>query len=252
MRTALRAILLACLAACGGGGATTKPPVDPNDGEPRGTRRIIEDSTQEDDDGGDDGMEVTSTRGRMEVADIEAGIAPHAGALETCFTDKIGRRKWLGGKVSITWTISKAGEITGVTVPESDLGAWEVEKCLVEIARAATFAKPKGGGTDFSLPFEFTAKGTSVWWEEDVGYKAVGKRIDELAKCSATGQPAPGGEVMITLYVGTRGKVQTAGFASAKAIPVEWGDCALKVLEGWTLADPRGKVAKVGLRYRAP
>jgi hypothetical protein len=251
MRASLCSMLIACLAACGGGGANTKPPAEPDNGEPRGTRRIIEDSTQEDD-GPDDGMEVTSTRGRMEVADIEAGIAPHAGALEACFADKVGKRKWLGGKVSISWTISKAGEITDVTVPESDLGAWEVEKCLVETARTATFAKPKGGGTDFSLPFEFSAKGTAVWWDEDVGIKAVGKRIDELAKCSATGQPAPGGEVMITLYVGTRGKVQTAGFASAKSIPVEWGDCVLDILEGWTLADPRGKVAKVGLRYRAP
>jgi TonB family protein len=249
MRASLVVVALAFAlgAACGGGGAPTKPVTEPVDRPP--TRRVIEDTSQDDDDSGD-GLEVVSTRGHMEPGDIEAGIAPHSAQLEACYIDKVGRRKWLGGKVQLTWQITKAGEVTSVVVADSDLGAWAIEKCLLEVARAATFAKPKGGDADFSLPLEFSAKGASVWWDEDVGVKAVGKRIDAIAKCAEGGAPAD--EVLITMYVGTRGKVQSVGFSSVAAVPDAWADCTAKAIESWTLADPRGKVAKLALRWRAP
>jgi hypothetical protein len=237
-------VALILVAACGGGAASTPPPKDL---DPRpATRKVIEDDSQEP----DDGVEVVSTRGHMEPGDVEAGIAPFTADLESCYVDKVGKRKWLGGKVTLTWQITKAGEVTSVVVSDSDLGAWPMEKCLLTIARGATFAKPKGGDADFSLPFEFTAKGSSVWWEEDVGLKAIGKRVDDLAKCSK--EAAPSEEVLITIYVGTRGKVQSAGFSSTAAVPDVWADCVERTITGWTLADPRGKVAKVGLRYHAP
>jgi TonB family protein len=240
------ALALAWAAAgCGGGGTPTRP--DPKDPEPsKAHRKVVEDSSQED----NDGVEVVSARGHMEPDDVNAGIAPHAAALEACYVDNVRKKKWLGGKVQLTWQITKAGEVTSVVVADSDLGAWKVEKCLLEVARQATFARPKGGDADFSLPLEFTARGASVWWDEDVGVKAVGKRVDDLGKCNTDGAPAD--EVAITIYVGTRGKVQSVGFASAGVVPEVWADCVAKTVEAWTLADPRGKVAKMGLRYRAP
>lgn len=235
-------LMLIGLVACGG--AAAPPPKDPT--PPTTTKRkVIEDTSADDDTS--DGVEVVSSRGHMEPEDIEAGLAPHQEALEACYTDHLKKRRWLGGKVTLTWQITKDGVVTAVGVSESDLGNWAIEKCLLGAARAATFAKPKGGDADFSIPLEFTAKGASVWWDEDVGIKAVGKRVDDLAKCSKDGAPAQ--EVLITIYVGTRGKVQSVGFSSAGAIADAWGDCVDKLVSGWTLADPRGKVAKLGLRY---
>jgi TonB family protein len=231
------------LFACGG--SATPPPKDPDPTTPRTTRRVIEDDSQ--DDGSGDGVEVVSTRGHMEPSDVEAGMAPHNAALEECFTENLKKRKWLGGKLTLTWQITKDGQVTSVVVADSDLGAWDIEKCVLTVARGATFAKPRGGDADFSIPYEFSAKGASVWWEEDVGLKAVGKRIDQIAKCNKDG--APSDEVLITMYVGTRGKVQAAGFSSAGAVPDAWADCVEKLVTGWTLADPRGKVAKMALRY---
>jgi hypothetical protein len=241
----MRAFAVVVLAlGCGG---SAPPPADPAAGGNTPTRTVIEDST-EDDSG--DGVEIVSARGHMDPDAVAAGIAPHAAALEACYTSNLKRRQWLGGKLQLTWQITKAGDVTSVVVGDSDLGAWSIEKCLLGVARAATFAKPKGGDADFSLPFEFSAKGASVWWDEDIGIKAVGKRVDALAKCGAEGKPAA--EVVITMYVGTRGKVQSAGFGSTAAVPEAWADCVAAVVEGWTLADPRGKVAKVALRYQAP
>ena len=65
------------------------------------------------------------------------------------------------------WDIRKDGTVTAVKLAESDLGAWPIEKCLLEIARAATFDKPIGGDADFSLPLDFSAKGRLEVWDED-------------------------------------------------------------------------------------
>ena len=60
---------------------------------------------------------------------------------------------------------------------------------------------------------------------------------------------APPSDVVVTLYVGTRGKVQSVGFASSAApLSDGWADCAAEMIQSWQLVDPRGQVAK--LTYR--
>ena len=71
----------------------------------------------------------------MDPAVIEAGLEPHKEDLGACYTARVGKRTWLGGKVSIHWDISKDGTVTAVKLAESDLGSWEIEKCLLETAR---------------------------------------------------------------------------------------------------------------------
>ena len=111
-------------------------------------------------------------------------IAPHAAALESCYKSRLGKRRWLGGKLELTWDISKDAQITAVRVASSDLGAWPVEKCLLDVARQMTFARPKGGDADFTIPLEFTARGQAQWWDEDRSAQVVGAKADGLAECA--------------------------------------------------------------------
>jgi hypothetical protein len=249
----MRALAIACTAtlACGGGGGAATQPTKPVGPDPaRPTRVPIEDDENE------DGVEIVSTRGHMEPAVIETGLAPHKEALSDCYMSKVGKRRWLGGKVAIHWDISKAGEVTAVKLIESDLGAWPIEKCLLETARAATFGKPKGGDADFMVPLEFTAKGRAAVWDDDLALRAVGGQLAKLDDCTKPPKgksikiPQPD-DVTITVYVGPAGKAQSVGFSSSKSVLDEhWAECAEKTAMAWRLPDPRGAYAKLTVKYR--
>jgi outer membrane biosynthesis protein TonB len=190
----------------------------------------------------------------MDPAVVEAGIEPHKEGLGECYMSRVGRRRWLGGHVAIRWDIKRDGTIAAVKLTESDLGAWPIEKCLLDIARAATFGKPIGGDADFSIPLDFSAKGRSATWDEDESLKAVGGQLGKLDACmKAKGVKGPAPEdVTITVYVGPQGKAQSVGFSSARSVLDEaWAECAEKAALAWRLPDPRGTIAKLAVRYRA-
>ncbi|MDQ3364076.1 MAG: AgmX/PglI C-terminal domain-containing protein [Myxococcota bacterium] len=256
------------LAACGGGSGAARK-VEPATEPKRTTRVPVEDDEPQ------DGVEMVGGRGRMDPAVIEAGIAPHTTSLSECYTTQVGKRRWLGGHVSLHWEISKSGEISAVKLAESDLGAWPVEKCLLEVARSASFGKPIGGDADFSLPLDFSAKGRSLTWDEDMALRAVGGQLAGLDACAdggngngngksgkhgkagkAAGKPAPKltppEDVTVTIYVGPQGKAQSVGFSSPKTVLDDaWAECAEKTVLAWRLPDPRGTIAKLAVRYRA-
>jgi len=240
-----RALFAVAVVACGG--TSSPPPAKPAEPPPRVTRVPIEDSDVDDD------IEVVSSRGHMEIADVEAGLAPHKEELSSCYMSRVGRRRWLGGHVALHWDIDRSGEVTAVKLAESDLGSWAVEKCLLEVARSATFNKPVGGAADFMVPLDFAAKGRAATWDEDRTLRAVGGQLAKLDEC-AKAKGVKGGhpnDVTITLYVGPQGKAVSVGFASPKTVLDDaWAECAEKVALAWRLPDPRGMVAKLAIRYR--
>jgi hypothetical protein len=227
---------------CGGSDKPVDQPVEPTQ---RTTRVPVEESEP------DDGVEVISSRGHMEPAVVEAGIRPHAGELSDCYTTRVGKRRWLGGHVSLHWEIQRDGAVTSVRLAESDLGAWPVEKCLLEVARAATFGKPVGGNADFAIPLDFTSRGKVELWDEDRTLKAIGGQLAGLDECAKQkGVKGAPKDVAVTLYVGPQGKAQSVGFASAKSVIDDtWADCAETVALAWRLPDPRGTVGKLAIRY---
>jgi hypothetical protein len=244
----MRGVLLGGLAgvlaaACGGADRPVAGPEPAETAPPRSARVADEDP--------DDGLEVQSTRGRMERADIEAGLAPHARALQDCYLARIGKQRWLGGTVELRWDVAGDGVLRGARVVRSDLGSWPVEQCMLEVARQITFAAPRGGDADFRVPFELSGgRGGVVWWDEEMAHNVVARRVGELAGCAGEAKAADPTDVTVTLYVGTRGKVQAAGFASPALIDDAWAACAHGKVTAWTLSDPRGKVAKLGFVYR--
>jgi hypothetical protein len=194
---------------------------------------------------------VTILHGRGHVENAETKIAPLHGELSQCYTSRVGRRRWLGGRVLLKWNIRADGTIDKVVLAESDLGAWPIEKCLLDVARTAEFGAPVGGKADVTLPLDFQAPGVVETWEDDRALKAVGGQLAKLDEgCAASA--APPDDVTITLYVGPHGKAQSVGFASpASEIADDWGKCAEKAALRWRLPDPRGKVGKLAVRYRS-
>jgi hypothetical protein len=250
--------LFALLIACGGGGGgkgdVDKPKSDTDDrvdtSGMSGDRR----SRSPGDDEDDDGIHVKGIKGRLDTYDIQAGVKPHQSSISRCFFDNTKKKKYVSGEIKLDYTVQKDGSVKKVRLIESELGAWPVEKCILQVARKMTFAKPKGGPeATFTLPLSFPkqTRRTIQWWEEAQIEKDIEKLVPELKTCATEASVDDPSNVWVILYVGTRGQVWSAGFHSkAKApLPDAWADCANTKITAWQLQDPRGSVAKTGFRY---
>ncbi len=233
--------LATLLAACGG--SPRAAPAAPADSDPTGGGDGAGDADEE----ADDDLEIVSTRGRIDPDVVTRALEPHAGTLEACYADHVGRRRWLGGGVELKWDVAADGAVSSVTLAQSDLGAWAIEKCVLAVAREISFGKPKGGRAEVGMPLSFSAGAGAVPWDEDQAVRAVGGKPKDLAGC-ADGATDPT-NVSVTMYVGTRGKVQSVGFASPTGFEDAWADCAAEKAMAWALVDPRGKVAKLSFVY---
>ena len=240
----MRPVVLALVAGIAACGSSQKPAAEePKISSKPTTRTIVEDDSEP-----TEGVTVVNQRGRMNVSDIEKGLAPHTQSLTDCYMSRVGKRRWLGGQVEIHWDISKDGEITAVKLASSDLGAWPIEKCVLGVAKAISFGAPRGNKpARVTAPLSFSAGTGAVRWDEEAAAKAIGGRLVKLAPC-ASREPAPT-DVTITIYLGTRGKVETVGFASPRGFGEAWADCAEKTILAWSLTDPRGKVAKLSITF---
>jgi hypothetical protein len=261
------------LVACGGSSAPPQKPVEPV--EKKVTRVPIE--TGEDEQ--EDGVTFVKTKGAMSKEAIEAGLAPHQQAMMECYTSKVGKRRWLGGEVRLMWEIKADGTLKSVKL-ESNLGAWDVEKCLLDIAWNATFDRPSGGEAEFDVPLSFSATRSTAIWDEDQALRAVGGQIAKLDECPegekkpaakkpnkkapkpkapptdeekhARPEPRPPSNVTITMYIGPQGKTQSIGFSSPTSeLGDKWAACAAQVAASWRLPDPKGQIAKLAVRYKA-
>lgn len=237
-----RLYLVLFAAACGGGGgkATTVE-------EPTHHRDPVDHSEQSEP---DDGVEVQSTRGRIDPGDVESALGPHTQAIQDCYLDAVGTRKWLGGHVELHWEVAGDGSLTATQLTVSDLGAWPIEQCMLGEARNVAFPVPHGEKpADVTVPLDFAAPRPAAAWDEDMSANVVSKHVAELAKCAVKAVPDPT-DVTVTLYLGTRGKVQSVGFASPAVIDDAWAACAEKKVLAWQLSDPKGQVVKVAFVYR--
>jgi hypothetical protein len=242
----LASLVVSLASSVGCGSSPPPPPPKPAPPPPPVATRVTVEDTSEP----EEGVTIINAKGHMEKEAVEAGLAPHHDELSDCYIKHVGRRKWLGGHVLIHWDIKKDGTITAVKLmAETDIGAWPIEKCLLEVARAATFDKPVGGDADFTLPLSFDAPKSTLPWSEDQALRAVGGQLVKLDHCEK--KETPPHDVTITLYVGPHGKAQSVGFSSdASEIKEKWAECAEKAALGWRLPDPHGVVAKLAVRYR--
>jgi hypothetical protein len=236
-----------------------------------------------DDDEPEDGVTFTKTKGTISKEKIDAGLAPHQQAMMDCYTTKVGKRRFLGGEVRLHWNLNADGSIKTVKL-DSNLGAWDVEKCLLDIAWSATFDKPTGNDAEFEIPLNFAATRSTAIWDEDMALRAVGGQLAALDECpegpkpkvtkpakkakkappkkappksgepekAGRPEPRPPTNVTITMYIGPLGKTQSIGFSSPTSeLGPKWAACASQVAASWRLPDPKGQIAKLAIRYKA-
>lgn len=233
------------LAACGGSSKPSPPPAQSK------YRAYPADQDEH-----DDQLALTSSRGVLEPEQVHAGMSPHSDALSSCYISRVAGRRWLGGNLVLRWAVDAEGKIVEVHVAESDLGAWPVERCLLEVARKMTFEAPRGGPTDFTVPLGFSSVKKATALSEEESGQAVGEQLSQLDACTTAEVAAPH-HLLITLYASNRG-VLSVGFASAEtsALTDAWADCAEKLALAWRFPIPAAHAKdgplKLTLRYAAP
>jgi hypothetical protein len=240
-------IILVGAVGCGGSGEKAVNEPKPDDGIDRDELPTDRRSQTPDvDDGPNDGLEVKGLKGRLEPYDINKGIQSRGGEFNDCHIDRIKGKSYIGGKVKLKFTVGPDGAVQAVHLMEGDLGAFEIETCVLEVAGGIEFARPKGGNgvAEFDIELTFSPKRATLWWDEDTTDKEVAKKLKDLAACA----PRPD-DVWITFYAGTRGQVTSAGFASKQPVDPAWAACASAAITKWTVTDPRGQVAKGSFRY---
>ena len=241
----------------GCGGSSAQQPESPTRAEPDidpdrpGYRRA---ATPDLEDGDDDSMQLEGTRGRLDTYDIQEGMRPHVGDLERCYTAKLGQRRYVGGDVEFAFVVSRDGTVKQVQILQSDLGAWPMEKCMLEVCRQMTFVKPTGGrDAEFSIPLSFTARAAVDQWDEERTSTAIAEVRAQLDTCAAeTGAPAPS-DVRVTFYVASRGQIPSVGFSTATSpLDETWANCAEAKILAWTVSPTQGRVARASFIYTPP
>ena len=222
------------------------PIEDESEDEPRGRRHVRR-----------------RRRARWSKEAIEAGLAPHSAALTDCYTTKVGKRRWLGGHVVLHWDIKADGAVTAVKLAESDLGAWAVEKCLLDIAwhgdvRQADRRRRRLHGAARLLGDERHARsgtktrrcarsaassrarrlrGLRAGQAGEAGKKAKKAPKPPKAEAEKPARPEqPPSNVTITLYVGPRrqgavGRLRVGDVRGRRA----WAACAEQAATAWRL-----------------
>lgn len=182
-------------------------------------------------------IKVEGGLGSLDVQVVQRALDERAADVEACFKEHAGTLRYVGGAVILHVRVGKDGAVKSTAV-QSDLGAWEVEKCLVGVARRLRLGKPTGGEAQVQLPLAFPER-TS--FEESDSEELDGK-LRGVARCGKAR------EVTVTAYVGPGGRITSAGFSSEKPLPDGWGDCAIAKVRAVTVTDPRGKVVKMFAR----
>lgn len=244
-------VAAALVCACGGGSdkvTTRTTPTTTTETDPNPNRHVSGAPGGEDDD--DNSISLEGTKGHLEKHQIDSGMKPHLRALTGCYTRRIGSRRYIGGELSFKFQVSGEGKVDKVYVTKSTLGAHDMEQCMLEVSRKMTFVSPRGRKTAEFTWGPLTLNGTqaTTWWDAEKGEKEVAKKVAKLKKCAKDSTDPQ--NVFVTVYVGTRGKVLSVGFASpAGPISDKWAKCAADTIAKWQLADPLGQIAKAGFRY---
>ena len=101
----------------------------------------------------------TKVEGRLARSKVLKVINQHMGEIQGCYEQELLTNAGLAGKVTLEWTITRSGTVSGARQKSSTLGSAKVSNCILAIIRRLKFPKPKGGSVSIAYPFIFRSGG---------------------------------------------------------------------------------------------
>ena len=192
-------------------------------------------------------MDRIGSKGTIDAAAVEKALGKKTRAVEACRRQHIGSFSYVGGDITFFFEIGMDGVPTKVFIEKSQLGHWQMEACILGVAKSLKFVKPKGGKAEVRYSMALADNGTKASdWDEDKAKPTLKKKRRALRACRKGGKPK---SFTLTFYVLPGGSVKTVGVASSVALPAGFAACVSKVVTAQTFADPLGSVARATYTY---
>lgn len=234
---ALFVIVAATAAGCGGVQQPDAPSVNPithapNPDTPQSTG---------------DGMQVEGLWGSLDPDQISGVINEQMAGFNNCFRKSPGG--FVSGEVHLAFVVDPRGRVEQISIARSDLGAWQIEDCLLKAGQFLVFPPPRGNArAKFAYPLLWNQAGDrlALPMQPAWGYGALTASKGSIERCRR--QHGFNDDFNVTVYVGRLGQVVSAGFDSevAPQDPALPG-CMVSAVEAMRFPDPGGRVVK----YRA-
>ncbi|MFO0744903.1 MAG: AgmX/PglI C-terminal domain-containing protein [Myxococcota bacterium] len=88
-------------------------------------------------------------------ADIESAVRRRAGAIRSCYEQRLQVNESLRGTVAVHWTIGLDGKVMAADAAKDTLGDGATTQCVLRAVRGMRFPEPDGGICVVSWPFVF-------------------------------------------------------------------------------------------------
>ena len=184
------------------------------------------------------GMDIQAEHGSLDREDVQESVDPHFQRLVRCYDGAEPARDFASGQVTLRFVVGLDGRSTLVHVRSSDLGSWEVERCLAVEASRIRFPRPQGYGVaTFEYSMEFHSTGLIPVVELapaalTAQLPVIGVRLSE--DCNGLGIE----QLRVTLYIDRRGSVRSVGFSSLTPLAPERAACLARSFQRESLAVP--------------
>ena len=181
-------------------------------------------------------MGVQNEVGVYESADIEQTMSEHMAEVRDCYNRAGRARRYVAGQVTLRFMVSGEGKPEDVLVVATDLGNYDVERCLVDVGRRVKFPPPSGHkATTFEYPVEFRSTREISVQDVDDSLKIdhdVTVFMHSLASCGAV--TANG--VSARFYVEPNGLIGSVGLAGDSVFDEQAGACMVRAMRRWHMS----------------
>jgi hypothetical protein len=192
----------------------------------------------------DDTLGVSGLRGTLSQDEVQNALEPRMLKFARCVQQRSDAVEWLAGSVKLEFHVALDGKVARAYPRESNMGDRVTERCAVEVAEATRFPAPHGGEADFSWSFEVPLDGSI---REPVSLTVSELEATPDGLRSAIEAACGTGQLSVTAYVDTTGKVVAAGAAAGDDESAAKLDCVAAAVESVSFKSPGSYAAKVQL-----
>lgn len=88
--------------------------------------------------------------------DVVAFVNRRKGQVRACYEKELKSDPYLAGTVSVAWTVTASGGVSGVRILRNGTGNRDMESCIVRTIGGWSFPASHGAAVDIEYPFRFT------------------------------------------------------------------------------------------------